>query len=198
MALSLQQNACGRCSTRPAGASRRLPAALPGTIRQHAFPRARVSAAAVETYQAPSNITGSNELTALSRMTNIVPDTLLLQTPVKAKAATVSSLVLGWVLSNEQLGMRPYQVSCSAICLCDPPVCPSPWLWPDWFLLLLSPQNAISASLNYSRCLALSGNDRLACQLDKAMANVGAMLAAEVEGRVCTEVDPRLCNDSSE
>jgi hypothetical protein len=75
---------------------------------------------------------------------------------------------------------------------------PLPRAVAEWVPLLLSPQNAIAASLNYSRCLALSGNDRTACQLDKAMANVGSMLAAEVEGRVCTEVDPRLCNDSSE
>jgi hypothetical protein len=66
---------------------------------------------AVQTdYKAPSNVTASNELQALSAMSNIVPDTLLLETSVKAKAATVSALVLSWVLSNEQLGMKTYQV----------------------------------------------------------------------------------------
>lgn len=34
--------------------------------------------------------------------------------------------------------------------------------------------------------------------MDKAMANVGALLATEVEGRVCTEIDPRLANNKGE
>ena len=58
-------------------------------------------------------------------------------------------------------------------------------------------QNAITASLNYDKCLALQGDAKLGCQLDKAMANVGAILAGQVEGRICTEVDPRLAKDSS-
>jgi len=120
---------------------------------------------AVETdYRAPSNVTASNELQALSAITSIVPDTLLLETSVKPKAATVSALVLSWVLSNEQLGMKQFQ-------------------------------NAISASLNYDKCLQAEGDARLNCQLDKAMANVGAILASQVEGRICTEVDPRLAKD---
>jgi transaldolase len=56
-------------------------------------------------------------------------------------------------------------------------------------------QNGIAASLNYDKCLQLNGDARLSCQLDKALANVGALLANEVEGRVCTEVDPRLAKD---
>jgi hypothetical protein len=40
-----------------------------------------------------------------------VPDTLLLESAVTPKAATVSSLLLSWILSNEQLGMKLYQVS---------------------------------------------------------------------------------------
>jgi hypothetical protein len=36
---------------------------------------------------------------------------------------------------------------------------------------------------------------RLACQLDKALTNVGALLSNQVEGRVCTEIDPRLAKD---
>eukprot|EP00877_Chromochloris_zofingiensis_P014943 jgi/Chrzof1/9702/Cz04g12210.t1 len=47
----------------------------------------------------------------------------------------------------------------------------------------------------YDRCYPLSGEAKLSCQLDKALANVGAILAKEVEGRVCTEVDPRLADD---
>lgn len=115
-------------------------------------------------YQAPSTRTGANELVALSGMSNLVPDTILLQSSVKPKAATVSSLLLSWILANEQLGMKPYE-------------------------------NAIKTSLNYDKCLAKTGDARLSCQLDKALANVGALLATEVEGRVCTEIDSRLAND---
>lgn len=50
----------------------------------------------------------------------------------------------------------------------------------------------------YDRCYPLSGEAKLSCQLDKALANVGAILAKEVEGRVCTEVDPRLADDKGE
>jgi hypothetical protein len=39
-----------------------------------------------------------------------VPDTLLLESSVQPKAATVSSLLLSWILANEQLGVKPYQV----------------------------------------------------------------------------------------
>lgn len=55
--------------------------------------------------------------------------------------------------------------------------------------------NAVENSLAYDKCLQLQGDARAACQLDKAMANVGAMLAKQVEGRVATELDPRLAND---
>lgn len=59
-------------------------------------------------------------------------------------------------------------------------------------------QNAIEASLNYDKCLAHKGDARLTCQLDKALTNVGSLLAGRVEGRVCTEIDPRLANDAGE
>lgn len=124
----------------------------------------RPRATSVE-YQSPSTRTAANELQALARMSNVVPDTLLLESSVKPKAATVSSLLLSWILSNEQLGMKLYA-------------------------------NAIEASLNYDKCLKLKGDARLACQLDKALTNVGALLASQVEGRVCTEIDPRLAHDT--
>ncbi|KAF8072691.1 AL21 [Scenedesmus sp. PABB004] len=126
----------------------------------------RVLCGATKAYQAPSTATGANELQALARVSSIVPDTLMLSGgPVKPKAATSSSLLLSWILNNEQLGMKPYQ-------------------------------NAIAASLNYDKCLAAKGDARLSCQLDKALTNVGALLSTEVEGRVCTEVDPRLAKDT--
>lgn len=56
-----------------------------------------------------------------------VPDTLLLESSVTPKAATVSSLLLSWILSNEQLGMKLYQVSegggASTCCSCMHLVC---------------------------------------------------------------------------
>jgi len=36
-----------------------------------------------------------------------------------------------------------------------------------------------------------------ATQLNKALANVGALLAEEVEGRVSTQLDPRLATNTS-
>lgn len=136
--------------------------AAPRQARRHVAAAATAEAA----YQAPSTATAASELAALSRVSSIVPDTLMLESAggVQPKAATVSSLLLSWVLSNEQLGMRPYQ-------------------------------NAIEASLAFDGCRALSGDARASCQLDKALTNVGALLAGTVEGRVCTEIDPRLAND---
>ncbi|WIA08686.1 hypothetical protein OEZ85_008111 [Tetradesmus obliquus] len=119
---------------------------------------------ATAAYKSPSSVTSANTLQALSRMSNVVPDTLMLESSVQPKAATVSSLLLSWILSNEQLGMKPYQ-------------------------------NAIAASLNYDKCLAQKGDARLSCQLDKALTNVGSLLANQVEGRICTEIDPRLAKD---
>ncbi len=114
--------------------------------------------------RANTSLFRTSAVQALAALTNIVPDTLMLESSVTPKAATVSSLLLSWILSNEQLGMRPYQ-------------------------------NAIAASLNYDACRSLSGEERLSCQLDKALVNVGGMLAGTVEGRVCTEIDPRLAKD---
>ena len=88
--------------------------------RQAPAVRRAVRTTAVSQYQAPSTRTGANELVALSTMSNIVPDTILLQSAVKPKAATVSSLLLSWILANEQLGMKPYEVS--KTCL----LCPAP------------------------------------------------------------------------
>ncbi|GBG00054.1 transaldolase [Raphidocelis subcapitata] len=141
-----------RANGRPQGAASSRPSRTP----------LRVRAAAV--YVPPSQRLAANELGALSRLSSIVPDTLLLETPVAPKAATVSSQVLKGVLASSQLGLKPFMT-------------------------------AIENSLKYDKCLSLSGDARSSCQLDKAMANVGAMLAGQVEGRVATELDPRLAND---
>lgn len=50
--------------------------------------------------------------------------------------------------------------------------------------------------MTYDKCLAASHpSQKLACQMDKALCNVGAMLANDVSGKVCTEIDPRLADD---
>ena len=55
-------------------------------------------------------------------------------------------------------------------------------------------QTAIERARVYDKCALELGDARLACQLDKALVNVGALFLERVEGggRVSTEVDPRL------
>ena len=50
----------------------------------------------------------------------------------------------------------------------------------------------------YDKCALETGDARLACQLDKALVNVGALFLEKVEGggRVITEIDPRLAYDT--
>ncbi len=65
----------------------------------------------------------------------------------------------------------------------------------DWIRFL---QTAIERARVYDKCAAKTGGAKLACQLDKALVNVGALFASQVEGngRVSTEVDPRLAHDT--
>ena len=58
-------------------------------------------------------------------------------------------------------------------------------------------QNAILTAMNYDRCRALPPAERAQCHLNKALVNVGAMFAQEVEGRVCTQVDVRAAGSST-
>ena len=55
-------------------------------------------------------------------------------------------------------------------------------------------QTAIERGRVYDKCALAVGEARLACQMDKALVNVGALFLERVEGggRVSTEVDPRL------
>lgn len=93
MALAAQRNQCAAWTT--------------GARPHRVAPRIVCSTAS---YQAPSNVTAANTLQALARMSNVVPDSILLESSVPPKAVTVSSLLLSWILSNEQLGNKPYQV----------------------------------------------------------------------------------------
>lgn len=62
--------------------------------------------------------------------------------------------------------------------------------------LVFAPQSAVAGALAYDKCLIEVKDLRIACQLDKAIVNVGSILAGTVEGRVSTEVDPRLADDT--
>lgn len=55
--------------------------------------------------------------------------------------------------------------------------------------VLLS-QRAIETARSYDKCAPLSGEPKVACQLDKALVNIGSMFSTQVEGRVSTEVTP--------
>jgi transaldolase len=59
-----------------------------------------------------------------------------------------------------------------------------------------APQVAVERAVVYDKCAGLSGADKEACQLDKALVNVAAIFAQQVEGRVSTEVDPRAAFDT--
>lgn len=51
--------------------------------------------------------------------------------------------------------------------------------------------------MNYDRCRSLPAAERAQCHLNKALVNVGAMFAQEVDGRVCTQVDVRAASNSA-
>lgn len=54
---------------------------------------------------------------------------------------------------------------------------------------------AIEHGIQYDKCQT-DASSKMACILDKALANVGAIFAEQVEGRVSTEVDPREAYDT--
>ena len=57
-------------------------------------------------------------------------------------------------------------------------------------------QTAVERALVYDKCAGLASAERAACQLDKALVNVAALFASQVDGRVSTEVDPRTAFDT--
>ena len=60
------------------------------------------------------------------------------------------------------------------------------------------PQFAIEAARHYDKCALEVGADRTGCLVDKALVNVGALFLENVQGRVSTEVDPKLAYDTGE
>ena len=53
---------------------------------------------------------------------------------------------------------------------------------------LLCLQFAIENAINYDKCHSKTGGDKMACLLDKATVNIGALFSKQVEGRISTEV----------
>jgi transaldolase len=145
-------------------------AAKPAPRRAAIAVAPRAAAAGTATYRPPSTATGGTELEWLARRSHLVPDTLLFSTAGggKPEAATVSAAVLNAALASAPLTSAA-----------------KPWA------------QAVSAAVAYDRCASLKGDARLACQLDKAYANVGALAADGVEGRVAVELDPRLARDKA-
>lgn len=49
-------------------------------------------------------------------------------------------------------------------------------------------QIAIENAINFDVCQAKTGAAKLACEMDKATVNIGALFSKQVEGRISTEV----------
>lgn len=130
------------------------------------------AAAPASAYRPPSSATGATELDYVAARSHVVPDTLLFSTGEgggRPEAATVSAAVLNAALASATLTSAA-----------------RPWA------------QAVAAGVAYDRCLGLSDPAaRAACQLDKVLANVAALAAEGVAGRVAVELDPRLSGDSA-
>lgn len=58
-------------------------------------------------------------------------------------------------------------------------------------------QVAIERALQFDVCQAFeTGEEKLACEMDKALVNLGSLFAKQVAGRVSTEIDPRVAHDT--
>ena len=152
-------------------------ATRPGSSLPHALhvKRAqRLPVLVASTYTAPSYAGASSELEALSRLSILVPDTVQNETQSAgsaAAAATTSCTVLKGIVNSERFGIRsPSEVgrpdrACSVLFHMH--------VSPCFISLHRAAQNAVAAALAYDKCHALKGEARLACQLDKALVNIG-------------------------
>ncbi|CAL5225633.1 g8489 [Coccomyxa viridis] len=130
--------------------------------------RLKVSCAAqLEKYKPPSSAVGATELEYLESHTTVVPDTLLLQN-IEEIEAPKAATVSSAVLAG---------------------ILRTPGALQEY-------KFAIENAINYDKCHSKKGEDRLACLLDKATVNIGTLFSKQVEGRVSTEVDPRLAYDT--
>ena len=189
--LYIQQH---RCPTSNA------PSATPRAQRC-ATVRVACAAQLEKRYKSPSSSTASTELQYLESYTTVVPDTLLLQNieEIEApKAATVSSAVLAGILRTPG-ALQEYKVreatvyhlkankgEGGALFAEFTSSCAACWSISGCTVLAL--QFGIENAINYDKCHNKSGDDRLACLLDKATVNIGTLFSKQVEGRVSTEV----------
>lgn len=116
----------------------------------------------------PSQQTGANELQALERLSVVVPDTVLMK-EIDSLEDPKAATVSSAVLNG----------------LLQAPA------------TLIEFKQAVERAVSYDKCAVFTDvMDKRACQFDKALANVGALFAKQVEGRISTEVDPRVANDT--
>jgi len=113
----------------------------------------------------PSHAPAGSELKSLSALTCVVPDSML---------------------SELEGGGKPKAATVNASFILG--VLKSPYGQAEF-------KSAVAGALAYEKCRIEVKDQRIACQLDKALVNVGSILAGTVEGRVSTEVDPRLSNE---
>ncbi|CAL8466910.1 g6446 [Coccomyxa elongata] len=118
-------------------------------------------------YRPPSSRTAATELDYLEGWSTVVPDTLLLQNIEKIEAPKAATV------SSAVLGG----------------ILRNPAGLQEYKI-------AIENAINFDVCQAKTGAAKLACEIDKATVNIGALFSKQVEGRISTEVDPRLAYDT--
>ena len=140
-------------------------------LPQRAAPGRRpcVVRAAQTAYQSPSSKTAASELQALERYSEVVPDVLLSQT-----LQTVEAPKAATSSRSVLAGIMANPASFARY------------------------KFSVDQARFYDACAALPPAERTACQVDKALANVGALMLENVSGRVSTEVDPRAANDAAQ
>jgi len=114
----------------------------------------------------PSYAPPSTELEALERITGIVSDSML---------------------SEFEEGAKPKAATVNSAFVLG--ICSSTYGNAEL-------KNAINGAIAYDACKDLEGKARYDCQLERALVNIGSIMAKRVEGRVSTEIDPRLANDT--
>ncbi|KAL4446251.1 hypothetical protein ABPG77_003058 [Micractinium sp. CCAP 211/92] len=147
----------------------RLPNAVPAvSARQVRQGRRLVHVLATKTeYVSPSSRTSSTELQRLEALSTVVPDVLLSQSLQKVEAPKAAT-------SSRSVLAGIMNTPAS----------------------MRRYKFAIEQARFYDKCNLASGGDKTACQVDKALVNVGSMFLETVTGRVSTEVDPRVAYDT--
>ena len=133
-------------------------------------------AAASPSYDAPSSVSGGTQLESLSKLSEIVRNSVVIDPAFEdgasfksascSSAAAVTSRILLKVLRNP-VGLRQYE----------------------------QPIESALAYIENTQPKEKESLGMVHCSLDKAMVNLGSLLSQQVDGRVSTEVDARFAND---